>query len=141
MPNRVIKLIMEDGSSFDYKQKTFEQLMTRVNSKARAEVLFNVQHENWEKEAISYFNLDIENFAKNKYDLIDSDEKKGIDDFDDDDILSEAEYRGILPAGAALQNENIINEDFIERFVNIVNRGNSQDIESALQGLELKFKI
>lgn len=141
MPNRVIKLIMEDGSSFDYKQKTFEQLMTRVNSKARAEVLFNFQHENWEKEAISYFNLDIENFAKNKYDLIDSDEKKGIGDFDDDDILSEAEYRGILPVGAELQNENIINEDFIERFVNIVNRGNSQDIESALQGLELKFKI
>ena len=73
--------------------------------------------------------------------MIDSDKKKDIDDFDDDDILSEAEYRGIIPVGTELQNGNILNEDFVERFVTIVNRGNTTEIENALSYLEFKFKI
>lgn len=73
--------------------------------------------------------------------MIDEDERKEIGDYDDDDILSEAEYRGILPVSAELQNENILNEDFVARFVTIVNRGNTAEIENTLSFLEYKFKI
>lgn len=121
MSNRVVKLIMEDGSSFDYNEKK--------------------QYKEWEKDAISKFSIDLEEYAKIEYDLIDADDKKDIEDFDDSDILEEAEYRGILPAVAELENENISNADFVDRFVTIINRGINSEIENVLSLLESKYKI
>lgn len=141
MSNRVVKLVMDDGSSFDFEEKNIDHFRKKFKSESLVKERFYNQHNYWEREAISRFNLDIEDFAKEEYDLIDSDERKEINDFDDEDILIEAEYRGILPQSAELQNENILNEDFVQRFVTIVNRGNNQEIENTLAFLEFKYKI
>jgi hypothetical protein len=141
MENRIIKIVLENGLSIEYKEKGIEYFKKKGYSEGLAKSFFFNQHKNWEKETLSYFGLDIEEYAKNEYDLIDSDEKRDINDFDDDDLLSEAEIRGILPASAELQNSNILNEDFIERFVTIVNRGDIADIDNTLSFLEFKYKI
>ncbi|WP_278494884.1 hypothetical protein [Chryseobacterium arthrosphaerae] len=141
MENRIVKVILEDNRSIEYKEKSIDFFRRNGSSENLAKSQFHNQHKKWEKDLISYFSISIEEFAKDEYDLIDSDKKKDIDDFDDDDILSEAEYRGIIPVGTELQNGNILNEDFVERFVTIVNRGNTTEIENALSYLEFKFKI
>jgi hypothetical protein len=141
MENRIVKFILEDGKSIEYKEKNIESYRKEGHSENGAKSHFFCQHKNWEIEALSYFNLNIEDFAKDEYDLIDSDEKKNMSDFDDDDILSEAEYRGITPQGAELENSNILNDGFLDRFVTIVNRGNIAEIENTLSFLEFKYKI
>lgn len=141
MKNRIIKLVMEDGSSFDYKEKTINHFLRQENNETWAKRRFETQYENWQKEAISKFDIDLYLWAKENYDLVDSDEIKNIGDFDDSDLLEEADYRGILPAVAELENENILNADFINRFVTIINRGTSSEIENVLSLLESKYKI
>lgn len=141
MENKIIKITLDDGNSLEFKEKSIEHFRKHSTSENAAKDQYYNQYLKWETNVLSCFNMSIKEFAKKEYDLIDSDERKDINDFDDDDILSEAEFRGILPVSTELQNENIMNEDFVERFVNIVNRGNSQDIESALEYLEFKFKI
>lgn len=141
MSNKIIKLVMEDGSSFDYKEKTINQFLKEENNEAWAKRWFNNQHDEWQKEAISKFSIDLELWAKERFDLIDLDDQKEIGDFEDSDLLEEADYRGILPSVTEVQNENILNEDFVDRFVNIVNRGNTAEIENTLSFLEFKYKI
>lgn len=132
---------MEDGSSFDYEEKSIDYFRKNSTSESVAKDRFYNQHRNWEKSALSHFDLDIEEFAKKEYDLIDADEKKDIEDFDDSDIMDEAESRGILPISAELENSNILNDGFIDRFVKIIDRGNNVEIENTLAFLEFKYKI
>lgn len=141
MQNRIVKLVMEDGSSFDYKEKTINYFLKQENSEAWAKRWFENQYKNWQKEAISKFDIDLYEWAKENYDLVDSDEIKDISDFDDSDLLEEASYRGILPVVAEVENENILNAEFINRFVTIVNRGDYSEIENILSLLESKYKI
>ncbi|WBV60271.1 hypothetical protein PFY12_14680 [Chryseobacterium camelliae] len=141
MQNRIVKIVLENGNSIDYKEQSIEHFRKTGQSESWVKNQFFNQRQNWEKNALTYFNLDIEEYAKAEYDLIDEDERKEIGDYDDDDILSEAEYRGILPVSAELQNENILNEDFVARFVEIINRGNTAEIENTLSFIEYKFKI
>ncbi len=118
--------------------------------------MFFNQHKHWEEKALSYFNLDIEEYAKEEFDLIDSDERRDLGDFDDDDIMDEAESRCLITDNYIMdeaesrclitdnyqiENANILNEGFIERFVNVVNRGDVSEIENILQLLESKYKI
>lgn len=141
MQNRIVKIVLENGKSIDYKERNIEHFRKTGQSESWVKNQFFNQHQNWEKNALTYFNIDIEEYAKAEYDLIDEDERKEISDYDDNDVLSEAEYRGILPVSAELQNENILNEDFVTRFVTIVNRGDTAEIENTLSFLEYKFKI
>ncbi|MFP3835386.1 hypothetical protein [Chryseobacterium sp. SIMBA_028] len=139
MSNKVIKIVMEDGSSFDYEEKPIDQFGTKEENYPKYR-FFN-QHKHWEEKALSYFNLDLEEYAKEKFDLIDSDEKKDLGDFDDEDIMEEAESRCLITENYQIENTNILNEGFIERFVNIVNRGDISEIENILELLESKYKI
>lgn len=141
MSDRVIQIVMEDGSSLNYEEKNIDHFRKKFISENAAKTHFYNQHSDWERNVLSYFSLDIESFAKQEYDLIDADEKKDINDFDDSDILDEAESRGILPVSVDLENSNILNEGFIDRFVKIINRGNNAEIENTLDFLEFKYKI
>lgn len=132
---------MEDGSSIDYKEKTIDHFRKNTASENTAKFQFFNQHKHWEEKALSYLNLDIEEFAKEEYDLIDADERINLGDFDDDDIMDEAESRCLITGSCQLDNTNILNEGFIERFVSIVNRGDVSEIENILQLLESKYKI
>ena len=84
---------------------------------------------------------DIEDYAKDEFDLIDADDKDDISVFDDDDILDEAEKRGLHLNNASIENENIINENFPIRFAEIINRGNDIEIDEVLETLEKKYHI
>ncbi|SHF17047.1 hypothetical protein [Chryseobacterium vrystaatense] len=139
MSSKIIKIVMEDGSSFDYKEKPIDHFGSKEVESTKYK-FFN-QHKHWEEKALSYFNLDIEDYAKDLFDLIDSDEKNDISDFDDEDILMEVESRCLLPEAVELENSNILNEGFVDRFVNIINRGDNSEIENALAFLEFKYKI
>lgn len=141
MSKRIIKLVMDDGSSFDYTEKTINHFLKQEKSEAWAKRWFEKQYEEWQKEAISQFDIDLCEWAKENYALVDSDEIKEIEDFDDSDLLEEADYRGILPSVAEVENENILNADFIGRFVTIINRGVISEIENFLSLLESKYKI
>lgn len=141
MSSKITRIVMEDGSSFDYEEKPIDHFRKTAISETKAKDRFYNQYKYWEEEALSYFNLEIEDYAKERYDLIDSDEKKDIGDFDDDDILMEAELRCLLPESTELENSNILNEGFVDRFVNIVNRGDNSEIENTLSYLEFKYKI
>lgn len=141
MSNRVVKLIMEDGSSLDYKEKNIDFFKKNTTSENNAKHQFFNQHKHWEEKALSYFSLDIEEYAKEEYDLIDSDERRDLGDFDDEDIIDEAESRCLITESCQIENANILNEGFIERFVNVVNRGDVSEIENILQLLESKYKI
>ena len=79
--------------------------------------------------------------AKQNYDLIDEDEKDDISDFDDDDLIMEAEKRKLHLRNAEIKNENIINENYFVRFAEIINRGNDIEIDEVLETLEKKYHI
>lgn len=99
------------------------------------------QRSKWEQDKLfHHLATDLEDYAKDEYDLIDTDEINDINDFNDAEILEEAKKRGLL-TNAAIENENIINHDFISRFCKIINRGNEIEIASLLDELERKYHL
>ena len=53
----------------------------------------------------------------------------------------EAEKRRLHLNNASIENENIINEDYLFRFAEIINRGNDIEIGNFLDDLEVKYHI
>lgn len=108
MKKKINKVLFDDGTVLEY----------------RKELYFN--HGSYEEEIIKSLNIDIEDWAKIEYDLID-----------------EGEYRGLFKdiQEEVIENVNIANEAFLERFITIMNRGNNTEIENTLIELEEKFKI
>ncbi|GAB0155915.1 hypothetical protein CHRYSEOSP005_11770 [Chryseobacterium sp. Alg-005] len=140
MSDRIIQIVMEDGSSFNYEEKPLQHFLDKIKDENFAKYMFQKQHDNWQEEAMSYFDFDLEKYAKDKYDLVDADEVNDLGDFSDSDILEEAEGRCLIN-NITVDNSNIMNEDFIDRFVAIINRGNNVEIENTLSFLEYKYKI
>ncbi|WP_284461596.1 hypothetical protein [Chryseobacterium sp.] len=132
---------MEDGSSFTYEERNINYFKKNTTSENNAKHQFFNQRKHWEEKALSYFCLDIEEYAKEEFDLIDSDERRDLGDFDDEDIMGEAESRCLITESYQIENASILNDGFIERFVNVINRGDISEIESILQLLESKYKI
>lgn len=83
--------------------------------------------------------LDLEDYAKESFNLISEDEQKDLSDYDNDEIEFEMERRNL--GRSVFKNENINNESFIDRFVNIVDRGNDFEIDNILEMLEKNYKI
>lgn len=123
MKKKINKVLFDDGTVLEY----------------RKELYFN--HGHYEEEIIKSLNIDIEDWAKIEYDLID--EEPSLSMFIDSDIYEECEYRGLFKdiQEDAIENVNIANESFLERFITIMNRGNNTEIENTLTELEEKFKI
>ncbi len=96
----------------------------------------------WEQKNIfPELETDLEQYAKDEFDLINSDKQKTISNYDDDYLLEEAEKRGLHFNSASIANENIINENYLSRFAEIINRGNDIEIEGFLENLEKKYHI
>lgn len=123
MKKKINKVLFDDGTVLEY----------------RKELYFN--HGHYEVEIIKSLNTDIEDWAKIEYDLID--EEPSLSMFNDSHIYEECEYRGLFKdiQEDAIENVNIANEAFLERFITIMNRGNNTEIENTLTELEEKFKI
>lgn len=140
MRNKIVTVIFDDGEVLQYKEKPIEFW----SNKASADFYFRKQYNDFEEEVINSLHLNVEQYAIDKYNLID--EKKcddSIRNFADYEIYEEAEYRGLFKyiQEEGIQNVNIMNDTFLDRFINIMNRGESLEIEKAIEKLESKFKI
>ena len=113
------KIIFEDGSEKEF----IPELPKYIDDKTEIRWRTNRQLIRWEQEEILPNLLtDIEDYAKQNYDLINEYEKDDISDFDDDDLIKEAEKRKLHLRNAEIINENIINENYFVRFAEIINR-------------------
>ena len=133
------KIIFDDNSEEEFIP-TFPEDFEEWNPLRKSWHLRH-QRSKWEQNKIfHHLATDLEDYAKDEYDLVDADEINDIDEFNDSKILQEAKKRGLLNKYAII-NENIINQDFIQRFYEIINRGNEIELASLLDELERKYRI
>jgi hypothetical protein len=133
------KIIFDDNSEEEFIP-TFPEDFEEWNSLRKSWHL-HYQRSKWEQNKIfHHLATDLEDYAKDEYDLVDADEINDIDKFNDSKILQEAKKRGLLNKYAII-NENINNQDFIQRFCEIINRGNEIELASLLDELERKYRI
>ena len=133
------KIIFDDNSEEEFTP-TFPEDFEEWNSLRKS---WHLHHQRckWEQNKIfHHLATDLEDYAKDEYDLVDADEINDIDEFNDSKILQEAKKRGLLNKYAII-NENINNQDFIQRFCEIINRGNEIELASLLDELERKYHI
>lgn len=135
--SKIVKVIFDDGEELEYVEKPIEAFEKEGKDDRVVKMLFNRQHREFEESIIESLKLDIEEYARREYDLVDD---ANISKYSDEQILEEAEYRSLLPEDYS-QNTNIYNQDFIDRFSVIINRGDDVEIEKMLQLLEYRFKI
>jgi hypothetical protein len=133
------KIIFDDNSEEEFTP-TFPEDFEEWNPLRKSWHL-HYQRSKWEQNKIfHHLATDLEDYAKDEYDLVDADEINDIDKFNDSKILQEAKKRGLLNKYAII-NENINNQDFIQRFCEIINRGNEIELASLLDELERKYRI
>ena len=133
------KIIFDDNSEEEFIP-TFPEDFEEWNPLRKSWHLHH-QRSKWEQNKIfHHLATDLEDYAKDEYDLVDADEINDIDEFNDSKILQEAKKRGLLNKYAII-NENINNQDFIQRFCEIINRGNEIELASFLDELERKYRI
>ena len=133
------KIIFDDNSEEEFIP-TFPEDFDEWNDLRKSWHLHH-QRSKWEQNKLfHHLATDLEDYAKDEYDLVDADEIIDIDEFNDSKILQEAKKRGLLNKYAII-NENIINQDFIQRFCEIINRGNEIELASLLDELERKYRI
>ena len=133
------KIIFDDNSEEEFIP-TFPEYFEEWNPLRKSWHLHH-QRSRWEQNKIfHHLATDLEDYAKDEYDLVDADEINDIDEFNDSKILQEAKKRGLLNKYAII-NENINNQDFIQRFCEIINRGNEIELASLLDELERKYRI
>ena len=134
------KIIFDDNSEEEFIP-TFPEYFEEWNPLRKSWHLHH-QRSKWEQNKLfHHLATDLEDYAKDEYDLIDEDDIKDIEDFYDEDIIAEAKRRKLHVNHPELVNENIINQDFISRFVNIIYRGNDIEIGEVLEELEKKYHI
>ena len=133
------KIIFDDNSEEEFIP-TFPEDFEEWNPLRKSWHLHH-QRRIWEQNKIfHHLATDLEDYAKDNYDLVDADEIIEIDEFNDSKIIQEAIKRGLVKKYAII-NENIINQDFINRFCEIINRGNEIELASLLDELERKYRI
>lgn len=129
--SKIVKVIFDDGEELEYVEKPKENFTDEWS--------FRRQHVNFEKSILDEIDLDLEEWARNEYNLIDEDECEDCL-LNDEELVDEAISRGLFKEYHA-QNTNIYNQDFIDRFSVIIDRGDDVEIEKMLQLLEYRFKI
>lgn len=132
------KIIFDDNSEEEFIP-TFPDDYQEWNELRKSWYLHD-KRSRWEQDKIfHHLATDLEYYAKDEFDL--TEESCDLDNYDDDDILDEAEKRRLHIKNLSLENENIINQDFLSRFIEIINRGNDIEISNFLDELEKKYHI
>ena len=135
---KIVKITFDDGTENEFKEIPLEKFKKQISF--RPEYHFYNQHKEWEQDVLlSNLNTDLEDWAKDQYDPIDKSKQKDINDFSNMELKRELENRGdSLPQ---IEKENIINEGFIERIIEISKRGDDNHIDSVLETLEKLYRI
>ncbi|MGV8914350.1 MAG: hypothetical protein ACOH1X_02765 [Kaistella sp.] len=138
---KIVKITFEDGSENEFKELPLENFVKPDDKHSGyAKHRFKKQREDWEEDyIIDNLEIDVEDYAKERYDLVDDVDEKELSDFSDRDLLSECKSRNIPLQ--EIGNESIINENFIERIIEISRRGDDNYINSVLETLEKLYRI
>ena len=134
------KIIFDDNSEEEFIP-TFPEDFEEWNPLRKSWHLHH-QRSKWEQNKLfHHLATDIEEYAKSEYNITEEDDVKDLEDFYDEDIIGEAQRRKLHVNHPELINENIMNQDFISRFVKIIERGNDIEIEEFIEELEKKYHI
>ncbi|MEC5156631.1 hypothetical protein [Chryseobacterium sp. MP_3.2] len=135
---KIVKITLEDGTENEFKELPLEEFQKKASY--RSHFYHQNQHTAWEQDNIlPRLKTDLEDWAKDQYSLIDEDEKREIDYFNDITILNECRNRGL--SLSEIGNESIINQNFIDRIIEISKRGDDNYIDSVLESLEKLYRI
>src|ERR1051325_3384089 len=93
---RIIKVVFDDGSELNYVEKPIESFYNEGKDERVIKMLFNRQHRQFEEELLDNLKLDVEEYAKREYNLIDEDDTD-LKLYSDEEILEEAEFRNLIP--------------------------------------------
>lgn len=141
---KITKITFEDGTESEFKELPLQHFQIKERHAGFSEYRFKNQLIEWEKENIlENLVTDIEDYAKDEYSLIDEDDcdcnETDLGDFSDKELLSECLSRNLTVA--QIDNRSIINDDFIDRIVEISRRGDDNYIDSVLESLEKLYRI
>ncbi|MEC5157080.1 hypothetical protein [Chryseobacterium sp. MP_3.2] len=135
---KIVKITFENGSEKEFKELPLEKFVKEISF--RPEYHFKRQHKEWEEDILlPNLMTDIEDWAKDQYDLIEKSELKNIEDFSDGELLFECCSRDLVLN--EMHRESIVNANFIQRIIDISYRGNDLEIDNALEILEKKYRI
>jgi hypothetical protein len=141
---RIVKVIYSDGLLLELENiQPLGILDTDDNSEIRLKrAKYNRQFKDFEEDILDNMQDDwVQSYAESKFNLIDEDEveEKKIDDFSDKELIQEINYRNIdLPS---MLKVNIITEDFVSRFLKIMEKENQILLDSVLTEFENKLNI
>jgi hypothetical protein len=93
----------------------------------------------FEKEILKHLDQDtISEYARWHFDLIDPDEQEdyGLEDFSDEELIQEMRERGMHGA-----KQSIVTEDFVPRFLRIIEKENSILLDNLLTEFEQKLNL
>ena len=134
MTKTIAEIKYSDGTSEIFEKKA-EEKFQHFSS-------YSSQLTDWEEDKIfPYLKTDLERYSKENYNLTDESDQKDLDDFDDGEIEYECIRRKIAVSYATIQNSNIMNQKFIDRLIEIINRGSDGEIDLHLEILEKKYHI
>lgn len=140
---KIVKVIYEDGSEIELGvvvplEKT--KLGSDNGESWRAAKKYKQQFENFEHKILKSIDSDtIKEYAIDNFDLVDEDkiEEKTLEDFDDDELMDEVAERGLVDKSGS----TIITEDFVERFISIIEKENPTVIDALLTAFEYKYGL
>lgn len=137
--NRIIKVIYQDGSELEPKNITPLEISDDKQQQWRNQSRYNRQFRSFEEEILDGLDGDIvEDYAKDRFDLVEEDdvEEKDINDFSDDEIMDEVRARKLLGS-----NNSIISAQFITRFSKIMEKESQILLDNLLTEFETKLNL
>lgn len=135
---KIKQITFEDGSEQVFKEIPLEEF--NKNSCFPSSYYYRNQHKTWEEDYIlPNLQTDLKDWAMDQYHLINEADKNEIEDFDDIILLNECRTRNL--SLSQIGNESIINENFIERIIEISRRGDDNHIDAVLETLEKLYRI
>lgn len=140
---KIVKVLFSDGTKLDTASiGSLEILETddarEISYKKR---LHRSKHKTFETEILEHIDEDwLKEYAKDKFDLVEEDdvEEKTIDDFSDSELVQEINFRNIK---VPMLKASIVTEDFVTRFIKIMEKENQLLLDNVLTEFENKLNI
>ena len=135
---RIVKVTYQDGSVLELEKIIPHGILdTDDNMEIRLKrAKYNRQFKSFEEDILHNMQDDwVQEYAKNKFDLVDENdiEENKIDDFSDKELIQEMNFRNIA---LSMPNASIVTEDFVSRFLKIMEKENQLLLDSVLTEFE-----
>lgn len=143
MKNQIVKVIYLNGEEKEFKSEIKPLAeTTKETPKWKARYEYLRQFKEFEETILKSLNNDtVKSYAEWTFDLVedheddDEDDEKGIDEFSDSELLEELKCRKLHI------NHSILTEDFLPRFLKIIEKENSILLDNLLTEFEKKLNL